>query len=328
VRILKGVFFIAGAALLGVVVYRVGAGSIADALQHVAWWQFALVCSFQGFAIAIDAYAWRLTLPDRDAPFTTLVAARCAGDAANLLSGISAVGGDALKAWILRHRIPYRETIPSLIVSKTAELFGQVLLFATAVALAFHAAIGRSLQTAMASLLVVQIVAVGGFFAVQLAGVLGKSERILGWIGVERGDDIRALDLAVRGFYRHQPGRFAAAVACHFAGWCLGIAEAMAILYVLGLSVSATTAVLIETLWSAVRFATFFVPGSLGPIESANAGAFAALGFGAGTGLAFTLIRRARQAVWVAIGALVLVAIAPRRGVGAEPQPAALAGAD
>jgi len=48
--------------------------------------------------------------------------------------------------------------------------------------------------------------------------------------------------------------------------------------------------------------AAFLVPASLGALESANAAAFASLGLGAGAGLAFTLARRAREAVWVAIG--------------------------
>jgi uncharacterized membrane protein YbhN (UPF0104 family) len=68
------------------------------------------------------------------------------------------------------------------------------------------------------------------------------------------------------------------------------------------------TATVIEAVGSGVRFATFLVPGSLGMLEGANAGLFVALGLGAGTGLAFSLLRRARQVVWIGIGLLVLVA--------------------
>jgi hypothetical protein len=78
-----------------------------------------------------------------------------------------------------------------------------------------------------------------------------------------------------------------------------------------------TTATIVESLGSGVRFATFLVPASLGPLEAANAAAFAALGLGAEVGLAFSLIRRARQAVWIAIGVAVLVLM--RRSAGRAP---------
>jgi len=75
------------------------------------------------------------------------------------------------------------------------------------------------------------------------------------------------------------------------------------------------TATAIEALGSGVRFATFLVPASLGAFEGANAAAFGALGFGAGAGLAFSFVRRARQVAWVVIGVL-LALPSLRRGRG------------
>ncbi len=48
---------------------------------------------------------------------------------------------------------------------------------------------------------------------------------------------------------------------------------------------------------------------NIGALEGANAAAFAALGFTASAGLAFTLVRRGRQVVWIMIGLLTLVAM-------------------
>src|SRR5258706_32270 len=72
---------------------------------------------------------------------------------------------------------------------------------------------------------------------------------------------------------------------------------------------SVATATIIEAFGSGVRFATFLVPANLGSSEAANAGAFAGLGLGAAAGLAFSFVRRARQAVWVGVGLAVLVAM-------------------
>ncbi len=69
------------------------------------------------------------------------------------------------------------------------------------------------------------------------------------------------------------------------------------------------TATVIEALGAGVRFATFLIPASLGAFESANAAAFEAMGLGAGAGLAFSFVRRARQIGWIGVGLLVLVSM-------------------
>jgi hypothetical protein len=82
---------------------------------------------------------------------------------------------------------------------------------------------------------------------------------------------------------------FVLSVGCHFASWLLGAVEALLIARSLHVAASVTTATVVEALGSGVRFATFFVPAGLGTIESANAAAFAALGWAASDGVAFSL---------------------------------------
>jgi glycosyltransferase 2 family protein len=96
--------------------------------------------------------------------------------------------------------------------------------------------------------------------------------------------------------------------------------DAIVMLWALDVRVSLTTATIVEALGSAVRFATFLVPASLGPSEAANAATFTALGLGAGAGLAFSLVRRARQVVWIVIGIVVLLVM---RGSARRPAPGA-----
>jgi uncharacterized membrane protein YbhN (UPF0104 family) len=102
-------------------------------------------------------------------------------------------------------------------------------------------------------------------------------------------------------------------VTFHVLGWLLGALEAFVMLWALGIDASVLTATVIEALGSGVRFATFLVPASLGAFEGANAAAFGALGFGAGAGLAFSLVRRARQVVWVVLGLAIFLVMRARR---------------
>ena len=163
----------------------------------------------------------------------------------------------------------------------------------------------------MLYLLIVELIGAGGFLALQVAGTVGKTGRILGWAGGSGIRHAQQLDEALRGFYRHQWRRFLASVGLYFVGWLLGAVQGVLILQSLGLTASLVTATIIEALWSAVRFVTFFIPASLGTLEGALAAAFGAFGFAAGTGLAFTLVRRASQAVWIGVGVVVLAAMRP-----------------
>ena len=67
------------------------------------------------------------------------------------------------------------------------------------------------------------------------------------------------------------------------------------------------TALVIEALGTGVRSAGFLVPGALGAQEGGLVAIFTGVGLGAGTALAFGLVRRVREAVWALSGYLLLV---------------------
>jgi hypothetical protein len=175
----------------------------------------------------------------------------------------------------------------------------------------------------MCYLLVVEVIGVGGFILAQVAGGVGRAGRLLAWAGAGRG--AHRVDGAVREFYRSHWRALLVSVGLHFASWLVGTMEVLLILRSLHVDASIATATVIEALGTGVRFATFFVPASLGTLEGANAAAFAALGWAASDGLAFSLVRRGRQAAWIGIGLAVLGAMGAARATNeesVEPEPA------
>lgn len=328
-RSLRFILLAGGALGLLALVSHLGAGSIAAALTRITWWQFVLICLVYGVNAVVDTLAWQCTLVRDRAPFPRLLAARCAGEAVNVLTALASVGGEAIKAWVLRREIPYEESIPSLILAKTTEVLAQVLLLVVAVLVASTTGVvGSPLLAAMGYLLLIEVIGVGGFVWVQMAGVVGKAGRILSWVGVEGLRRAQQLDVALRGFYRFEWRRFLLSVGLQFVGGLLGVVEALLILNSLALPGSLIMATVIDAVWSAVRFATFFVPASLGPLEGANAAAFSVVGFGASAGLAFTLVRRARQAVWIGLGLVILMVMRPTRSLARERVEPIPSGAD
>jgi uncharacterized membrane protein YbhN (UPF0104 family) len=309
VRFVKPLLFVAGAILLAVLVHRVGSKPILAALHSLAWWQFVVICLPFGVIAAVDTLGWRFAFARDRAPFWRLYGARLAGEALNVVTALGSMGGEAVKAWLVRRDVSYAESVPSIVIAKTTIVIAQAifLLVGSVLAWATLDVSGRVLR-GMLWLLVIEVLAVGGFLGAQVSGLVGRGGRVLAWAGVT--PDAAAaerLDASLRTYYRHEWRRFAASTGFHTLGWLMGALEATLMLWLLGVTSSVVTAAVIEALGSGVRFASFMVPASLGAFEGGNAAAFDALGFGAAAGLAFSFVRRARQTVWIVVGLLVLL---------------------
>jgi uncharacterized protein (TIRG00374 family) len=307
-RAIKTVLLALGALLLALLVYRVGTEPIIETLRRLAWWQFAVICLPYAVIMAADTLGWRFAFAHDRAPFWRLFGARMAGEALNVVTAVGAVGGEVAKAWLVRRDVTYEESVPSIVIAKTTITIAQAVFLLAGLGLAWRTLpLGDEVLRGMMWLLVVEVVAVGGFAGVQVSGLVARGGRVLKTFGViEDTAYAETLDRALRDYYRKEWRRLGLSLGFHLVGWLLGALDAFIILWALGLSVSLTTATIIEALGSGVRFATFLVPANLGPSEAANAVAFAALGLGAGAGLAFSFVRRARQAVWIVLGLAVL----------------------
>jgi len=310
VRFVKPLLFVAGAVLLAVLIRRVGAEPILATLRALAWWQFVLVCLPHGVILAVDTLGWRFAFAQDRAPFWRLYGARLAGEALNVVTAVGSVGGEAAKAWLVRRDVSYAESVPSLVIAKTTIVIAQAIFLIVGIVLAWTALdVSGPVLRAMLWLLMIEVLAVGGFFGAQVAGLVRRAGRLLVWAGVTAdAAAAECLDASLRHYYRHEWRRFAASTGFHTLGWLIGGAlEATLMLWLLGVTSSVVTAMVIEALGSGVRFASFMVPAGLGVFEGANAAAFGALGFGAAAGLAFSVVRRARQVAWIVVGLLVLL---------------------
>jgi glycosyltransferase 2 family protein len=308
-KVIRAVLLVGGLVVLAFLVARVGIESVVSVLNRLTWWQLVLICLPYGLIMAVDTLGWRYAFISNPPPYLRMLAARTAGEAVNIVTALGSVGGEAVKVWLLRPAVPYDESVPSVVIAKTTSTLAQTLLLVVGLVLAVTTlAVDGDVIWAMLGLLGVELLLVGGFVVTQIAGLVRRAGRLLAWSGlIENASAAEDLDARLRRYYRESWPRFVLSVAFHFGGWLLGALEVLVMLHVLDIPVSIATATVIEAVGSGVRFASFLVPGSLGVLEGANTGVFAALGLGASAGLAFSLVRRARQGVWIGIGLIVLV---------------------
>lgn len=310
-KAIRFVLLALGFAFLGYLVAEVGPERIVASVRVLSW-RLLLLLVFPYGAIAIlRAVAWRFAFSRAEVPLTTLLAVRLAGEAVNVATPAASVGGEPVKILLLRPRVSPVEALAAVVVDKTTLVAAQSLLLALGLAGAWSlsAAPGTVLR-AMTWLLVVEVLALGGFVLAQLLGVFGRGLGFVSRLGVRpvgsHAGDVRELDSALAAFYRRHPARWGKGLFFHFLGWLLGSVEVYLILRFLEVPISPLVALIIEAVSTGIKFVAFMIPGGLGVLEGGIMAVFAVLGLDPGAGLAQALIRRLRELAWVAVGLAVL----------------------
>ena len=323
-RTVRLILLVAGLALFGGLIFEIGAGAIVSSVSRLSWRLLIILCFPFLLVTIFDTLGWRFAFARDRVSFATLLRTRLAGEAFNATTPTASVGGEGVKAWLLRHRVSYEESAVSVIVAKTTLTISQGLFLLLGIGVAWQTLpLGSSLLRAMYWLLVLEVVAVGGFVLVQLSAGF-TARRVLSWLGElaarAGGQTLGQVADGLSGFYRSQPRRLLLSIGCHFLGWVFSALETYLILQFLEVPVSLVTATVIEAFGTGIRFASFLVPAHLGALEAGHVAVFVALGLEAATGLSFSLVRRIREAAWIGLG---FIAVAERpSAVHGAPTPA------
>jgi uncharacterized protein (TIRG00374 family) len=320
-RRLRPLLLALGVLLLAVLVAENDPPAILDSIARLSWRLGVVLCFPVSLVMVLDTLGWRFAFLRDVVAFRTLLTTRLAGEAFNIATPTAALGGEAVKAWLLRGLAPLDASVSSVIVAKTTITIAQGGFLLLGIGVAWASAVpGSWLLQGMLWLLAVETAAVAAFVVAQTRGMLAWGGRLLGQLGVAgvRTDALGRIDDEIERFYRTSPGRLALSVGFHFIAWVLGSVETWLILRFIEVPVSLATATVIEAFGTGVRFATFVIPASLGALEGGYLLTFAALGLPPPAAVSFGLIRRIREAVWVGLG-LVAFALTRHRADGAEP---------
>lgn len=313
----KTLLFLVGLALLAVLIATNDPGEIFASIGRLSWRLGVVLCFPFVLVTMFDTLGWRFAFVTNRVNFGTLLRVRLAGEAFNLTTPTAALGGEAVKAWLLRGAVSLDESIPSVVVAKTTIMIGQGLFLFVGVVVAWMAVLpDSSLLYGMLGLLALEIASLSAFVVAQRRGMFAWGGRLLERLGVRafgRDETVSRVDRGLAWFYRREPRRLVLSVAFHFIAWLLGSIEAFIILRFLAVDVSLSTATVIEAFGTGVRFVTFMIPASLGALEGGYVATFIALGLGPATGISFGLTRRVREIAWVAVGLVVFAMMRPRK---------------
>lgn len=302
-----------GAVLLAVIVQQTDLGQVWAALCQVGWLGVLLLLGLHLVAFLLDTTTWYLTLPSaRPDPqwLFRLWKAMMVGDAFNVVTPLGSLGGEPIKAALLRKHcgVGYREGTASLILAQTIVNLALVVILVIGFGLMLTTAPLPPTYAFAAGLgMVLFSVGILGFFLVQRTRFVSRAG---GWLGRgKRGVRARQVLQVVHevedrivAFYTDTPGRLTLAVATSLLHWMAIILSAYVALRLLGQAATLTEAWVLTALVILVRSALFVVPAGLGPQDGTFVLVAGALTGSPAIGLALALLARFRELVWVVWG--------------------------
>ena len=322
-RPLRVALFVLGAVVFGYLVLRIGIGQlVADALQ--TGFMFVPIVLLYAVVYACSALAWQLTMGESSRPpYLRTYAVLIAAGALNFLTPLINAGGEPFRAAAVSPWLGKRRAAGSVILHRLLHSFAYVLVWLTAVVLAF-ALLPRSTPRAVLIVLAIVGILLLGIIALFMsAHRSGLLERILNRMGkipgirrvAQRLEPRRAmlveLDGQITDFYHRQPTRFVQAILLEYLSRCIFMLELVLIVASLGFKLDYLRAFTIGGLEAIAGNVLFMVPFEIGAREGAFFVLFNLFGLDPHLGLYTSIVGRVRDFVWIAAGLLLILVIGP-----------------
>ncbi len=296
---ITAVLFLFGLVVLGAVIYYAGTYGILQALHALGWNGFAIVCALHVPVIALLGSAWWSVGRDiSGARLWKFIWARYVRESAAEILPFSQVGGIVIGARALA--LAGMRMLPvavSMLADLVIELAAKLPYIVTGILLLF-ARFPKSSVIEPAAVGIVIVIVIVIFLAVFHRQIKVRLEEIAlrmarRWpiLGLGGEGDIRPIFDQV--FARDI--RIVTALSMHLVAWVMGAFETWLILYLMGLSVDAPEAIVIDSLVAALRTVGFAVPAAIGIQEGGYVLVCGTLGIDPAMAVALSLVRRARE---------------------------------
>jgi len=314
---LKIVFLVGGVILFGVILAKTNLQVLFEQIKNIGLSGALLVMLAYSIYFAADALSWQVTINKVPLSFVWFIrcyGVRMVGEAYNNITPAASLGGEPLKAWLLKANwhVPLTDSSVALIVSKTTSMFTLVLFVALGLFFSFnHPSFSYEAKqnAALGFLLIVAFTIV--FFLIQKLKLLSAfSHRLALNFKRKYFEHLlifsESLDQKFEKFYSMEKSRLVYSAFFASANWLMGVVEIYLIFYFLGHPLSLQEAWMLECFIQLVRTLTFFIPAGIGTQEGAffvGAGMFTGI---PSFGIAAALVRRARDILWISLSLAII----------------------
>lgn len=310
-------------------VWHIGPAHIVEAATSLGVGAVLVILLPSVLMYLLEAYGWRLTLGSlaHRVSFWRLLAIRTAGEVVNMTTPTAYVGGEPLKAYLLKRQgVPIVEAMASVVTAKTIMTLAEVMFILLGIVLSFwtmsaiktppasatesSTPVGAAVFTGMLLLFGVFVfltIQRRGLF-IGLLGLLRRCRIRIAYLE-SREDKLQALDRAINDFYARDRRALVCSIGMFFLGWLAESLEVYVILYCIGPPADVLTSISIGALAVVIKGGAFFIPGSIGAQEGGYLLLLMAHGYSDLAGITFAILRRVRELVWIVIGLVCLAAL-------------------
>lgn len=323
-----------GLLLLGYLIGSLGLAAIVHNLAVMRWTFLHVILLALGWHLT-NSLAWSFAFPagGHRPRLPALFMAKLAGEAVNQLTPLANLGGEPLKAFLLRGRSPLSRGLASVVVNKAAQVFTGLLFTAVGLSMVLlywevPLALPAPVRAGLALL-------AAGAVLLPWLGYRSHRRMFSSLIGLARGcglglgalERLRSraagIDRDISRFFRRSRGRFGLVLLFHACGWLLGACETFVILRALGAGIDFEIAFLIASLTVLINGLFFFMPSNIGVLEGGQVFLFLTLGLDPAMGLSLGIVKRMRKLLWISVGWLCLThlsrSMASGESAGSEP---------
>jgi uncharacterized membrane protein YbhN (UPF0104 family) len=305
---------LAGVGVIGWILWTVGLATVASNLSVIGTWLLAFIALYLFAQLAFMIGWWVVMDPEtRVCGFVKLFGVYLAGDTINYLVPSGNLGGEPVKAYLLRDTLGFGRALSSIVIHKHAELIAQwVLLVGGLIVCLIYLKLPSLVTLANTAI----VAGLGGSlllmtWALSTCTISPILRRLASWRPLASYLETHqpaadALATRIREFYEEQWQWFLIAIVWCLIGWCGGLLETYLILRILSPGEGWSTAVAVETMVMASNLVFVFVPARLGSAEGVRVGVFLLVGLPAAQGVAYGAIRRARELAWILPGLVIL----------------------
>lgn len=275
-------------------------------------WRILLVIIAYLIVYFFDTMGWRMAfgrsvkLPD----LWRFFLARQAGEALNYTTPSAYIGGEPIKAIVLKRRygVSIVDGLSSVVIAKTTLFLSKIVFLLLGMILALKFLEFGSL---VATGILWTFIGVFGLFAVfillQRKGLFMLGLKIARKLRLSGGFEdkqvrLEEIDRTIGDYYLKERLRLFGSFLYHLVGWIAGVIEVYIILYFLGIRIDWVRAFVIEVFMKTANSAFFFVPAAIGVQEGAGFTVLSAMGIGGEMGVALSIIKRIREIFWAGFG--------------------------
>lgn len=323
-RLLRGLLTAAGVGVLIYLVYRMGWRTIVTNITHFGGW-FAVILLVQMGWVVLQAASWYIiqnSLTHR-APLLFFIRIKIISDTMNTVLPTANLGGDAMRAYLIKHRIPLKEGVAGILVDKTVESIAGTLFMACGLLIAIlFFPMPRALMMPAVVCLLVLLAAIVLLVFFQFRGFYRSSMALFGWLPAvqrllrKKEETLRMLDRNLRRLYRRGGARIPLAVGLHFLARLVGILELLVVMWVLRQPVGFFAGWFISAAVTVANTILFIVPGHWGVQEGMYVLVLKSMYFSGSAGLSLAIIRRIRRLFLLGLGLLLFHLEKGERGRG------------